>query len=206
LLVIADGKRGDVPHTALAYGQALMGSTPSPWGDVPGLGADAVTANPLLGRDALAPIVDAARAADGAVFVLVRTSNPGAGELQDDAPGGCEPLHMRLAALVRELGDEGPRSQGLVDVGAVVAATEPELLGTLREAMPHSIFLLPGVGAQGGRVELLAPAFAPGPAAALVAASRTIVDAALDAGDPEAARYAAERLRADTWRAAAAAR
>ena len=86
------------------------------------------------------------------------------------------------------------------------AATEPELLGRLREAMPRSVFLLPGVGAQGGRVELLAPAFAPGPAAALVAASRTIVDAALEAGAVDAARTAAEGLREATWRTAQAAR
>jgi orotidine-5'-phosphate decarboxylase len=206
LIVIADGKRGDVPHTAEAYGQALMGSTPTPWGEVHGLGADAVTANPLLGRDALAPIVAAARSSGGGVFVLVRTSNPGAAELQDDPPAGRAPLHLKLATLVRELGDEGPSRTGLTDVGAVVAATEPELLGRLREAMPRSIFLLPGVGAQGGRVELLAPAFAPGPAAALVAASRTIVDAALQAGAVDAARTAAEGLREATWRTAQAAR
>src|SRR6185503_14773525 len=83
LLVIADGKRGDVPVTAKAYGQALVGETPSPFGAVPGLGADAFTANPLLGRDSLEPLVDAARDAGAGVFVLVRTSNPGAADLQD---------------------------------------------------------------------------------------------------------------------------
>ncbi len=83
LLVIADGKRGDVPVTAAAYAQALVGETPGPFGPVPGLGADAFTANPLLGRDALEPLIDAARDAGAGVFVLVRTSNPGAAELQD---------------------------------------------------------------------------------------------------------------------------
>jgi len=83
LLVLADGKRGDVPVTAEAYAQSLLGATPTPFGDVPGLGADAVTANPLVGRDALAPLVEAARARGGGVFVLVRTSNPGAADVQD---------------------------------------------------------------------------------------------------------------------------
>ena len=83
LLVLADGKRGDVPVTAAAYAQALTGATPSPFGAVPGLGADALTANPLLGRDALEPLIDGARAAGAGVFVLVRTSNPGAADLMD---------------------------------------------------------------------------------------------------------------------------
>ena len=88
---------------------------------------------------------------------------------------------------------------GLADVGAVVAATEPALLAGLREAMPRAVFLLPGVGAQGGRAELLGPAFAPGRAAALIAASRSIVGPALEAGAAEAARPAAEALRAAAW-------
>ena len=114
-----------------------------------GLGADAFTANPLLGRDALEPLVDAAAAAGAGCFVLVRTSNPGAAEIQDE---GEPPLHERLAAAratswARErLGD-----CGLSPVGAVTGATRPELLGRLRELMPRAVFLLPGVGAQGGQ-------------------------------------------------------
>jgi orotidine-5'-phosphate decarboxylase len=202
LLVLADGKRGDVPHTAAAYAQALLGETETPWGPVPGLGADAVTANPLLGRDALEPIISAARSAGAGVFVLVRTSNPGAAEIQDVSPGGAPPLRDRLAALVAELGAEGVGEQGLSDVGAVVAATEPSLLVALRERMPHAVFLLPGVGAQGGRAEDLAPAFAGRPDAALVTVSRTLARPALEAGDADAARVAAEDLRAATWKVA----
>ena len=199
LLVVADGKRGDVPHTAAAYGQALLGSTDTPWGPVPGLGADAVTANPLLGRDSLEPIVAAARAAGAGVFVLVRTSNPGAAEIQDVAPGGGPPLRDRLAKLVHELGTDGVGTHGLSDVGAVVAATEPSLLAALRALMPNAVLLLPGVGAQGGRVEDLAPAFGGEPAAALVTVSRSIARAALDAGDAAAARPVAEQLRDSCW-------
>src|SRR3954451_11084156 len=83
LLVIADGKRGDVPVTARAYAQALVGETSGPFGEVPGLGVDAFTANPLLGRASLEPLLDAAEAAGAGCFCLVRTSNPGAAEVQD---------------------------------------------------------------------------------------------------------------------------
>jgi orotidine-5'-phosphate decarboxylase len=198
LLVIADGKRGDVPHTAAAYAQALTGETATPWGGVRGLGADAVTANPLLGRDALEPIVKSARAAGAGTFVLVRTSNPGAEAIQGPAGDG-QALSEKLAALVDELGDAAVGSCGLSDVGAVVAATRPELIASMRQLMPRAVFLMPGVGAQGGRVELLGAAFSPGPAAALVASSRGIVDEALQAGEAQAARAAAERLREATW-------
>jgi orotidine-5'-phosphate decarboxylase len=196
LLVVADGKRGDVPHTAEAYAQALLGRTETPWGPVDGLGADAVTANPLLGRDSLEPLVTAARSRGGGVFVLVRTSNPGAAELQDE---GDPPLRERLATIVRDLGAGAVGESGLSDVGAVVAATEPDLMADLRARMPHAVFLLPGVGAQGGRAEDAAPAFAGRRAAALVTASRSIAGPALAAGDAEAARPAAEALRAAAW-------
>lgn len=200
LLVIADAKRGDVPVTARAYAQALVGSTPSPFGNIEGFGADAITANPLLGRDSLAPLIEAAVAAGAAVFCLVNTSNDGAADLQDlDADGS--PLHEHLARMVHDTGAEHLGASGLSMVGAVTGATRPERLGRLRELMPHAIFLLPGVGAQGGDAAALGPAFTPHPAAGLVAASRSIVDAhRSQGGDPaQAAQTAAQELRATTW-------
>jgi orotidine-5'-phosphate decarboxylase len=199
LLVLADGKRGDVPVTARAYAQALVGETPGPFGPVAGLGVDAFTANPLPGRDSLEPLVEAAAAAAAGCFVLVRTSNPGAAELQDE---GDPPLHQRLAELVSELGAGHVGDCGLSLVGAVTGATQPDLLTRLRELMPRAVFLLPGVGAQGGRIEDLAAAFTPHPAAGLVTASRSIVDAHTDrGGDPAgAAAAAAEELRAAAWK------
>jgi orotidine-5'-phosphate decarboxylase len=191
LLVVADGKRGDVPVTAAAYAQALVGETPTPWGPVAGLGADAFTANPLLGADALEPLVVAAQAAGAGIFALVRTSNPGAADIQDQ-PSPERPLHERLATLVDGLSGQLLGESGLSGMGAVVGATEPEHIGRLRALMPRSIFLLPGVGAQGGRPEMLGAAFGPGPGAALVAASRSIAGAE----DPAAA---AESLRAAVW-------
>jgi len=199
LLVLADGKRGDVPVTALAYAQALVGSTPSPFGAVNGLEVDALTANPLLGEDALAPLVEGARAAGAGVFVLVRTSNPGAADLMDLPLASGEPLWERLAALARDLG-EAPGG-GLADVGAVTGATAPEHLARMRELMPRTPFLLPGVGAQGGDVHDLAPAFAPGRAGGLVTASRSIANAHEQGGGAPAAaaRAEAERLRSVAW-------
>jgi len=192
LLVIADGKRGDVPVTAAAYAQALVGETPTPWGPVAGLGADAFTANPLLGLDALEPLVAAAEEAGAGVFALVRTSNPGAADVQDLAAPEA-PLHERLARLVDGLSERLLGGSGLSGMGAVVGATEPGHIARLRELMPRSVFLIPGVGAQGGRPELLGAAFTAGRAAALVAASRGIAAAA----DPA---VAAAELRDAVWK------
>ncbi|MFZ0043706.1 MAG: orotidine-5'-phosphate decarboxylase, partial [Solirubrobacteraceae bacterium] len=149
LIVIADAKRGDVDITARAYGQAFFAGTPTPFGHVPGIGADALTVNPLLGRDSLVPLVDAARSSGGAVFVLVRTSNPGAADVQDQELSAGGSVSHAVAGLVDELGRPGIES-GLADVGAVVGATASEQLESLRAAMPSAVFLLPGVGAQGG--------------------------------------------------------
>lgn len=204
LLVIADAKRGDIDVTAAAYAQAFFGETPTPFGAVPGLRADALTVNPLLGIDSLEPLLAGAREADGGLFVLVRTSNPGAADVQELTLSGGHSVSERLAQLVARLGADGIGSRGLSDVGAVVGATAPESIDALREAMPHGVFLLPGVGAQGGRIESLGAAFAPGPAGGLITASRSIVGAHTRlGGEPAtAARAEAARLRELAWRVA----
>ena len=205
LLVIADAKRGDVAVTAAAYAQAFLGETPTPFGLVPGLGADAMTVNPLLGGDSLEPLLATARTHGRGLFVLVRTSNPGAADIQERGLTDGRSVSDRLADLVDESGADGIGRSGLSDVGAVVGATAPGRLGALRERMPHAVFLLPGVGAQGGRVEDLAPAFASGPASGLVTASRGIVAAhERTGGDPaEAAAHEAGHLRELAWSLAA---
>lgn len=205
LIVIADAKRGDVDVTAAAYAQAFLGETPSPYGMIEGLGADAMTVNPLLGRDSLEPFVTAARAHGRGLFVLVRTSNPGAVDVQERALADGSAVSDRLADLVAGLGAAGTGRMGLADIGAVVGATAPGRLAALRDRMPHAVFLLPGVGAQGGAVEDVAPAFANGPAGGLISASRGIVAAYERAGgDPaRAAAGEARRLRELAWRLAA---
>jgi orotidine-5'-phosphate decarboxylase len=201
LLVIADGKRGDIDVTATAYAASLLGGVETPFGHVDGLGADLLTVNPLMGRDALEPFVAGARAAGAGVLVLVRTSNPGAADIEDLELAGSGTVWERVAAMVDELGAPAVGAHGLSDVGAVVGATEPRHLARARELMGSAIFLLPGVGAQGGRVEDLAPVFQAGRAGGLVSASRSIAAAhRVSGGDPAAAaRAEAERLRETTW-------
>jgi orotidine-5'-phosphate decarboxylase len=202
--VIADAKRGDIDVTALAYARALMGTLDTPFGPVSGLGVDMVTVNPLMGTDALQPFISTARAMSAGVLVLVRTSNPGAADIEDLQVQGGGAVWERIATLVATLGGDGVGESGLSDIGAVVGATAPEHIARARELMPHAVFLLPGVGAQGGRVEDLAPAFLPGRAGGLVTASRSIAGAHLAPGetrDPAAAaRAEAERLRELAWK------
>lgn len=213
LLVIADGKRGDIDVSARAYAAGLFAGADTPFGRVDGLGADLVTVNPLMGVDALEPFVVAARESGAGVLVLVRTSNPGAADLEDVRVDGGGAVWERIAAIVALLGADGVGESGLSDVGAVVGATQPAHLARARELMGSAVFLLPGVGAQGGRVEDLAPAFAPGRAGGLITASRSIVgaylkgDSAAAEAQPAAAALAeAERLRAAAWALSAQAR
>ena len=201
LLVIADGKRGDIDVTASAYAAALIGGADTPFGRIDGLGADLVTVNPLMGADAVEPFVAAARSSGAGVLLLVRTSNPGAADIEDLRLDGGGAVWEQIARMVDDLGRKGIGESGLSDVGAVVGATEPAHLARARELMPHATFLLPGVGAQGGRVESLSAAFGPGRAGGLVTASRSIANAhrARGGDPPGAAREEAERLREAAW-------
>jgi len=201
LLVIADGKRGDIDVTAAAYAASLFGGLDTPFGHIEGLGADLVTVNPLMGRDAIEPFLAQARADGAGVLLLVRTSNPGAADIEDLPLEGGGTVWERTAALVQELGSDGVGEAGISDVGAVMGATAPWHLERARELMPSAVFLLPGIGAQGGRVEEQRAAFEPGPAGGLVSASRSIAGAHLaSGGDPAAAaRAEAERLREAAW-------
>jgi orotidine-5'-phosphate decarboxylase len=202
LLVIADGKRGDIDVTAQAYAGALIAGIDTPFGRIDGLGADLVTVNPLMGRDAVEPFVSAARAAGKGVLVLVRTSNPGAADFEDLALAAGGTVWERVAEMVDDLGRPGAGGSGLSDVGAVVGATEPGHLARARELMGSATFLLPGIGAQGGVVDALAPAFTAGRAGGLITASRSIANAhrALGGEPGAAARAEAERLREAAWK------
>ena len=201
LLVIADGKRGDIDVSAAAYAAALTDGIEGPFGPVPGLGADLLTVNPLMGRDALEPFLAAARRSGGGVLVLVRTSNPGAADVEDLELAAGGSVWERIARLADELGERGVGESGLSDVGAVLGATRPEHLARARELMPAAPLLLPGVGAQGGRVQELGAAFAAGRAGGLISASRSISEAHRSSGEApaRAARAEAERLRESAW-------
>jgi orotidine-5'-phosphate decarboxylase len=179
LLVIADAKRGDVPSTARAYAAAFAPI------------ADAVTVNPYLGYDSIEPFL----AHDGlGVLIVLKTSNSGSADLQDWPLEDGRPFWHHVANLVDRWGETLVGECGLSSVGAVVGATHPELLETARSLLPRAVLLLPGVGAQGGRVEDLAAAFTAGPASALPSASRSVLYADCGAGWQEAAAAEAERL------------
>jgi orotidine-5'-phosphate decarboxylase len=166
LLVLGDIKRGDIGSTAEAYAEGHFRH------------ADAVTLHPYLGADSVAPFLGACHPERGgkAVFVLVRTSNPGARDFQD-LPIDGEPLCDHVARAVSRWGASLPQAHGYNPVGAVVGATWPQELARLRKLMPHSWLLLPGVGAQGGKVEDLAAAFDARGLGALVNQSRGVMQA-----------------------------
>jgi orotidine-5'-phosphate decarboxylase len=189
LVTIADAKRGDIGTTSAAYAEAFLGD-----GD---FACDAITINPYLGSDALAPFVARVRSGRG-LFVLVKTSNPSSGEFQDlDAPD--RPLWEAVAERVHGWGSDFVGVDGLTPVGAVVGATYPEHARRARELMPESIVLGPGYGAQGASAEdSIVTARADG-LGAIVNASRSLMYAYLKASDTTpgvAAAEAAASMRA----------
>ena len=180
LLVIVDAKRGDIASTATAYARALFGGAPGFTGDLAGLGADAVTLSPYLGADSLTPFVEYCERGKG-VFVLARTSNPGAADLQE-RESEERPLFAHVAAMIGRLGELHVGRYGFSDVGAVVGATAPDALRALRRELPRSFFLVPGYGAQGGDAAALAGLGDERGLGFIVNASRSIIYAWQDTG------------------------
>ena len=197
LPVILDVKRGDIASTGAAYGRAAFGGAAGFSGPVAGLGADAVTASPYLGDDSLQPLVDHCASGRG-VFVLTRTSNPGAALLQEVQVDG-RPLFLRVADLVRELGAAHVGDAGYSDVGAVAGATAPTQLRAVREALPAAFLLVPGYGAQGAGADALAGVATGDAAGYVVNASRSVIFAWQQTGGDyrRAAAAAAESMRND---------
>jgi orotidine-5'-phosphate decarboxylase len=174
LLTILDGKRNDIASTATAYADAAFGGVALGGRVHPVWEADALTVNPYLGRDAVEPFLQSARRVGAGVFVLVRTSNPGAGLFQDLVADG-RPVYQHVAEAVAAWARENVGKCGLGDVGAVVGATYPAELAALRRLTPDVIFLVPGYGAQGGGAADVAPAFRNDGLGAVVNSSRGIL-------------------------------
>lgn len=170
LIVICDAKRGDIGSTAQAYAEAYLAGE-SADGSI--WGADALTVNPYLGRDTLEPFVKVATERGAGIYVLVRTSNPGATIFQDRETDG-QKLFQQVAAVVEGFNSESLGETGYGIVGAVVGATYPAELSELRQAMPQTPFLVPGYGAQGGGASDVAGGFADNGLGALVNSSRGI--------------------------------
>lgn len=192
LLVLADGKRGDIGSTARAYATAYLdGRDPR---------ADALTVNVYLGRESVEPYLAAARRHGCGIFCIVKTSNAG-GDVQDVTLSDGRPMWHHVAKLVSEWGEDLVGEHGLSSVGAVVGATHPRAVGDARKLMPQTVFLLPGVGAQGASPRDLERAWTSGPASALVAASRSVIYASRESGVDfrTAAGAEAARLKREVW-------
>lgn len=201
LLVIGDAKRNDIGSTAEAYAAGHLGTV-----DVFGaatriIDADALTVTPYLGTDGILPFTKVCEWAGKGIFVLVRTSNPSADEIQGQTVGD-ELLDERVATLVEGWGRELIGENGFSSVGAVVGATYPEEAKALRNIMPHQIFLVPGYGAQGGDADSVKNCFHKNGTGAIVNSSRDIIFAYVKKGKPaeayaEAAREAALAMKKD---------
>jgi orotidine-5'-phosphate decarboxylase len=169
LLVIGDAKRGDIGPTSAAYAAGHLDPHP----DADRATADALTVNPMLGPETIRPFINAAARNGKGLFVLVRTSNPDSTQLQDIDVGGktwSEHLADALSPIAAE-----HLTGGVSLLGAVVGATQPETMVSLRRRLPNSVLLLPGYGAQGGTAETARAAFAEGTAGAIVSASRSVL-------------------------------
>ena len=173
LVTVLDAKRGDVASTAAAYADAAFAGRTADGATRPVWDADALTVNPYLGADAVEPFVTAARAAGRGVFVLVRTSNPGAGLFQDLVAGG-KPVYRHVAEAVDGWAAGGLGACGFGDVGAVVGATHPTELRELRAALPGVWLLVPGYGAQGGTAADVRAAYRADGLGAVVNSSRGV--------------------------------
>lgn len=170
LIVICDAKRGDIGSTAQAYAAAYLAGEDV---DAAPFSADALTVNPYLGQDTLDPFIRLARERRAGVYVLVRTSNPGAGSFQDRV-SDSRPLYRHVASVVEDLATSTAGTETYGCVGAVVGATYPLVLRELRMAMPHAPLLIPGFGSQGGTAADVAGAFDANGLGALVNNARGI--------------------------------
>jgi orotidine-5'-phosphate decarboxylase len=196
LLVLADGKRGDVGSTARAYADAYVEQRNAAEAPV-----DALTVNPYLGSDSVEPFVAACRRSGTGLFCVVKTTNAGSADIQDLAMSDGRPLWHHVAQLVDGWGSGLVGERGLSSIGAVVGATYPRAVAQARKLMPQAVLLLPGIGAQGATPADVARAFTSGPASALVSVSRSIIYAfRVDGADwRKAAAAEAARLRGEVW-------
>lgn len=202
MFVITDGKRNDIGATMEAYTTAHLGTVMVGDTECEPFGADALTVNGYLGTDGIAPLLNVCGERDKGIFVLVKTSNKSSGELQDKLIGDT-PVYAVMGDMCENWGSQQIGEYGYSSVGAVVGATYPQQLSELRERLPHTMFLVPGYGAQGGGAKGIAGAFDDKGLGAIVNSSRAIMCAYKNEENcPEqdfakAARREAIRMRDD---------
>ena len=204
MVVIIDGKRNDIGTTMEAYAAGHLGVTQVEDISLPAFGGDLLTVNGYLGSDGIKPLLKVCQEQNKGIFVLVKTSNPSSGELQDQCIDG-KPIYRVMGEFCEQWGEQLPGQYGYSGVGAVVGATYPDQLTELRKALPHTFFLVPGYGAQGGGAEGVAGAFDENGLGAIINSPRGILCAWQKTGAaPEdyakAAREEALRMKEDLCR------
>ena len=202
MFVMTDGKRNDIGTTMEAYATAHLGTTDVAGEAIDAFGADALTVNGYLGTDGIRPLVKICQEKDKGIFVLVKTSNPSSGELQDLKLTNGASVYEQMGRMCEQWGEALPGKYGYSGVGAVVGATYPEQLKEMREKAPHTFFLVPGYGAQGGGAQDAKNAFDKNGLGAIINSSRGIMCAWKKQGLTEddfavAARNEALRMKAD---------
>ena len=199
LVVIADAKRNDIGSTAACYSKAFLGETSVEGARFSAFPSDYVTVNGYLGTDGILPFVEDCKERDKGIFVLVKTSNPSSGELQNLLLENGTPVYEYMGGLVEKWGESTVGKYGYSAVGAVVGATHPEEAARLRQKLPHTFFLIPGYGAQGGNAEMLRCCFGKDGLGGVVNNSRGILCAYKKTGGTyyEAARAAAVAMQKD---------
>ncbi|HEZ7986119.1 MAG TPA: orotidine-5'-phosphate decarboxylase [Ruminococcus sp.] len=202
MFVITDGKRNDIGATMEAYTNAHLGTVTVEDSEIEPFGADALTVNGYLGTDGIAPLLKVCKERDKGIYVLVKTSNPSSGELQDMKLEDGTPIYARMGDMCEKWGEDSIGKYGYSSVGAVVGATYPEMLAELRKRLPHTMFLVPGYGAQGGGAEGLKGGFDERGLGAIVNSSRAVMCAYKKEGCDErdfakAARREVIRMRDD---------
>lgn len=176
MIVIADAKRGDIGSTATGYSNTFLGKTKIGQKETPIFDVDFVTVNPYLGIDGIQPFIDDCKKYGKGIFILVKTSNKSSGELQDLKLENGKTIYETVGKLVSKWGEELVGEEGYSSIGAVVGATYPKQLESLRKIMPKSYFLIPGYGAQGGKAEDIALGFKDS-LGGIVNASRSLITA-----------------------------
>lgn len=175
MFVITDGKRNDIGTTMEAYATAHLGTTDVEGEKFEAFGCDALTVNGYLGSDGVNPVIKIGSQNDKGMFILVKTSNPSSGELQDKNIDSEKTIYRTMGDMCEKWGESLMGEYGYSGVGAVVGATYPQQLEELRKALPHTFFLVPGYGAQGGGAKDVAPAFDKNGLGAIINSSRGIM-------------------------------
>lgn len=175
MIVMVDAKRGDIGSTSRGYSNAYLGKNEIDGEKIGIFDTDFLTVNPYMGTDCVSPFVEDCKEYNKGIFILVKTSNKSSGEIQDLITTDGEKIYEKVGKLVEKWGEELIGEHGYSSVAAVVGATYPTQLKELRQLMPHTFFLIPGYGAQGGKAEDIALAFDKNGLGGIINASRSLM-------------------------------